>query len=138
MLAPPFVDNAHELLVAYCDSFLTIDLNDFIAHCRRRSADGGIIVYPSSNPSDSYAAIDAEQNVRRTAEKQVISPHGTAGFYYFRKGEDFVSGAQALAARSGLDTELFVCPVYNELIGRGKRVTSYAIESAQQIEMDAR
>ena len=53
LLAATFVDNADELLVAYCDSFLTIDVNDFIAHCRGRTADGGIIVYPSSNPSDS-------------------------------------------------------------------------------------
>ena len=101
LLAAPFVDNADELLVAYCDSFLTIDVNDFIADCRGRTADGGIIVYPSSNPSDSYAAFDAEMIVRRTAEKQVISTHGTAGFYYFRQGEDFVAGARRLRPKAG-------------------------------------
>jgi NDP-sugar pyrophosphorylase family protein len=135
LLAAPFVNNDDELLVAYCDSFLTIDVNDFIASCRGRNADGGIIVYPSSNPSDSYAAIDGEQNVLRTAEKQVISVYGTAGFYYFRKGADFVTGARALADKSRPGTELFVCPVYNELIRRGRRVVSYAIENTQQIEM---
>jgi NDP-sugar pyrophosphorylase family protein len=135
LLAARYVDNDDELLIAYCDSFLTIDLNDFLDHNRRQKADGGLIVYPSTSLFDSYAALNAKCDVLRTAEKLVISTHATAGFYYFWKGRDYIAGARAIVANNTRETELFVCPVYNELIKQGKRIISYAIERDQQIEM---
>ena len=87
LLAARYVDNDDELLIAYCDSFLTIDLDDFLYYNRRQKVDGGLIVYPSTSLFEiSGAALNSKGDVLRTAEKLVISTHATAGFYYFRKG----------------------------------------------------
>ena len=135
-LAKRFIENDEELLVAYCDMFLTIDMVHFLEWNRRCGADGGVIAYPSTNPMDSYAEIDAKGRVVQTAEKTLISDTATAGLYYFRRGRDFVSAARAmLANRQDRHVELFVNPCFNELIRRGKIVLAYSIRHDEKIEM---
>ena len=136
LLAAPLVDGDSELLISYCDSFLTIELADFLAYYRGRGSSGGVMVYPSSSPSDSYAVLDAAGNVLQTAEKQVLSAHATAGFYYFKRWSDYADAANAMiAAENAAGTEYFVCPAYNELIRQGKSVSAFPIERDQRIEM---
>lgn len=137
LLAADFVNTRSELLIAYCDSFLTVDPATFLRHSRHRRADGALITYPSQAAMDSYAEIDADGRVLRTAEKEVISPNATAGFYYFSQGRDYIAAAcKMIAAEPDVSRqELFVCPVYNELIQRGKNVVAYSIDRDQQIEM---
>ena len=136
LLAADLMNDESELLIAYCDSVLTIDPAKFLRYSRSRRADGALITYPSRSPADSYAQLDTQGRVLRTAEKEVISEHATAGFYYFARGSDYVSAAsKLLAAENDAERELFVCPVYNELIRRGKKVVAYAIRRDQQIEM---
>ena len=136
LLAADLINDDSELLIAYCDSVLTIDAAKFLRYSRSRRAEGALITYPSQSPADSYAQLDAQGRVLRTAEKEVISEHATAGFYYFSRGSDYVSAAsKLLAAENDAERELFVCPVYNELIRRGKKVVAYAIRRDQQIEM---
>ena len=136
LLAAPLVDRDSELLIAYCDSFLTIELADFLAHNRGRGSSGGVMVYPSSSPFDSYAVLDAAGNVLQTAEKQVLSAHATAGFYYFKRWSDYADAANTMiAAEQAVGSEYFVCPAYNELIRQGKSVSAFPIERDQSIEM---
>ena len=53
----------------------------------------------------------------------------TAGVYYFRRGQDFVSGAKAMIKKKITTNGIyFVCPVYNELINRGLKIRKYDIE----------
>jgi NDP-sugar pyrophosphorylase family protein len=135
-LASPFIDIGEELLVAYCDSFLTIDMAHYLNHARSMRADGMVGIYPSRNPMESYAEVDSCGSVLKTAEKSVISPNATAGLYYFRRGQDFVSAAERTMAREvDSGTELFVCPLYNELIAERKSVTSYPMRRSQSVEM---
>ena len=136
LLAAPMVNGDSELLIAYCDSFLTIELADFLAHNRGRGSSGGVMVYPSSSPLESYAVLDAAGNVLQTAEKQVLSAHATAGFYYFKRWSDYAGAANAMiAAGNAVGSEYFVCPAYNELIKQGKSVSAFPIERDQRIEM---
>ena len=136
LLAEQFIENDDELLVAYCDMFLTIDMVHFLKWNRRRGADGSVITYPSTNPMDSYAEIDRTGRVVQTAEKILISSTATAGLYYFRKGQDFVLAARTmLADRRDQRIELFVNPCFNDLIRRGKTVLAYAIRRDEKIEM---
>ena len=136
LLAAPFIDNESELLVAYCDMFLSIDVTHFLRWNRRKGSDGGVVGYPSMNPMDSYAQIDAGGCVTRTAEKVIISDMATAGLYYFREGRDFVSSARRLLSSQHDGTaEVFVSPCYNELIRRGKTVLAYQIGRHEKIEM---
>ncbi|MCJ7528011.1 MAG: sugar phosphate nucleotidyltransferase [Methyloceanibacter sp.] len=133
--ARDFIDNGSELLIAYCDSFFTIDPADFLRHCRDREAEGGLITYPSSSAMDGYAEIGRDGRVLRTAEKELISRTAAAGLYYFCKGSDFVAAALQMLAASADHEEAFVCPVFNEMNRNGKHVTSFPIEREQRIEM---
>jgi NDP-sugar pyrophosphorylase family protein len=136
LLAERFIENDQELLVAYCDMFLTIDMVRFLEWNRQSGADGGVIAYSSTNPMDSYAEIDAKGRVIQTAEKILISDTATAGLYYFRRGRDFVSAARAMLANGrSRNAELFVNPCFNELIRRGKTVLAYPIRRDEKIEM---
>jgi NDP-sugar pyrophosphorylase family protein len=136
LLAERFIENDEELLVAYCDMFLTIDMVQFLEWCRRLGADGGVIAYPSTNPMDSYAVIDGQGRVVQTAEKVLISDTATAGLYYFRRGRDFVSAARTMLANwRDQSVELFVNPCFNELIRDGKTVLAYSIRRDEKIEM---
>jgi NDP-sugar pyrophosphorylase family protein len=135
LLARNLIDNGDELLVAYCDLFLDIDVLAFIHALRQSGAAGGLLTYPSTSAAESYAQLAADGTVLRTAEKQVISPDATAGLYYFRHGRDFVAGTVAMAAASPSGPELFVAPVYNQLIARGQHVRSYPISRSRRIEM---
>lgn len=136
LLAQDFIDDGSELIIAYCDSFLTIDFASFLRHVRERHADGALITYPSHSAMDAYAEIDSDGRVLRTAEKEIISATAAAGCYYFRDGRDFVAAArEMIASQSNSHTELFVCPAYNEVIRQGKIVISFSINLDQKIEM---
>jgi NDP-sugar pyrophosphorylase family protein len=136
LLAAPFIDNDDELLVAYCDMFLTIDMTHFLQWNRRNHSDGGLVTYPSTNPMFSYAEIDAKGFVTRTAEKVIISDTATAGLYYFREGRNFVASAGDMLASPRIGTaEVFVSQCYNELIRQRKTVLAYQIGPHEKIEM---
>jgi NDP-sugar pyrophosphorylase family protein len=136
LLAKDYIDDGTELIIAYCDCFLTIDLTSLLRHARKRHADGALITYPSHSTMDAYAEIDCDGHVLRTAEKEIISATAAAGCYYFREGRDFVAAArEMIASQSNSHAELFVCPAYNELIRRGKIVISHSIDRDQKIEM---
>ena len=136
LLAKELVDDSSELIIAYCDGFYTSGSGSFLRHSRERRADGALITYPSESPMDGYAEINGDGRVLRTAEKEIISTTAAAGFYYFREGRDFVAAArEMMSRRSDRCTELFICPLYNELIRRGKIVVSVSIDRDQKIEM---
>lgn len=136
LLAAEHVSNDDELVVAYCDGFLASSIDAFLAHNRRAGAAGGVFTYPSTSEGESYAEVDALGRVLRTAEKQVISPHATAGTYYFRTGREFVAAtSRMLTAQAGWGVEQFICPVMNEIIADGGLVTSYPIARHERMEM---
>ena len=135
LFAKDFIDNGAELLISYCDSFFTFEPANFLRHCRESKADGALIAYPASSAMEGYAEIDGDGWVLRTAEKEIISQTAAGGLYYFMKGSDFVAAAIETLAMSSNGKEVFVCPVFNELIRKRKRVTSFPITRDQRVEM---
>lgn len=136
LLAAEALPRDGELLVAYCDSVLTIPVSAFIAHGRQAGAAGALVTYPSSGPFEAYAVVDDTGNVLRTSEKEVISPMAVAGLFYFAISGEFVDATQAMMARQSPGAgESFVSPIFNELIAQGKRVVAHPIERRQRIEM---
>ena len=52
------------------------------------NVDGGMLVsFDSELPKYSYAEVDADMNVIRTAEKEVISHYALCGAYFFSKAQ---------------------------------------------------
>lgn len=128
LLAMDYLAPDRELLVSNADQIVDMSVDEFLAGTRQRNSDGAIVTFPSTHPKWSYVKLEGE-HVVAAAEKRPISSHATAGLYYFRKSSDFVAAAERMLLKNAsLRSEYFVCPVYNELILAGMRVTTYPIE----------
>ncbi len=129
LLAKEFIDNDDELIIANADQYLDINFNDFINFSRSSLADGVIITFYSTHPKWSFVKADEHGNVIEVAEKKSISDKATAGIYYFKKGMDFVRGAESMIEKGmSINGEFYVCPVYNELILSNKKMINYGID----------
>lgn len=91
---------------------------------------GGILVsFESNNPRYSYAEVDDNNNVIRTAEKQVISNHALCGAYFFSTGKGFLSAAYRLMNEPHFDkSEYYVSLLYNYLLKNREMVSLASME----------
>lgn len=129
LLARKFIDNNKPLLTANCDQILQWDNTDFAEALKDKSLDGCIPVIKADNPSMSFAEVDSNGYVTRTAEKEVISNWGTVGLYYWKKGSDFVRYADEMIAEDvRVNNEFYICPVYNYAIKQGRKISIYEVE----------
>lgn len=136
LLAVEHIMNDEELLIANADQILAFDLNDAISSFRKRDLDAGTVVFDSVHPRWSFVKTDDNGQVIEAAEKRPISRNATAGLYYFRKGNDFVSAAQDMILK-GADVNggFFVCPTFNELILSQKKIGIHQIERTDYISL---
>jgi len=117
LLAIEQIDNDDELLIVNCEQYLNSNMQDVIDLFRKKNFDGGIVTFPSIHPRWSYVRLDDNEEVIETAEKRPISSYATAGIYYFKKGHDFIEGAQNMILKgASVNDNYYLCPVYNELI----------------------
>jgi len=112
------------LLIVDCD--ITFASAAFADLMRRSMTTAGpdvvLLSFTSSEPRFSYAEIDGEGRVVRTAEKQAISSHALGGAYFFRKASDFSAGLAELR-RTPLNPsapEYYVSLVVNALLTLGR------------------
>lgn len=123
MLAIESIPEDDELVIANGDQLIVADLGGVIADFRSRDLDGGTIVFDSIHPRWSYVRVSAQGLVEEAVEKRPISRHATAGFYYFRKGRDFVASAMEMIRKdASVNGQYYVCPTFNEMILRQKRI----------------
>ena len=67
--------------------------------------------------------------VTEVAEKKPISDLATVGIYYWRKGSDYVKYAEQMIDKNiRVNSEFYVCPVFNEAIQDNKKVRTYNID----------
>ena len=120
-------DGPEELIVANADQIIEFSIQQFLNDARSRQSDGSIITFPSTHPKWSYVRLE-DGLVVAAAEKRPISAHATAGLYYFSKVSDFAAAAESMLLKNAaLRSEFFVCPVYNEYVLRGKKVTVFPV-----------
>lgn len=135
LLGMEHFDNDDELLVVNSDQYIDIPIDDFLAKARAGRWDGYIMTFPSTHPKWSYAKVENELVVS-VAEKRPISRHATVGLYYFRSGRDFLHGAERMLLKNAtVGGEFYVCPVFNELILMGKRISIYPIAREQMYSL---
>lgn len=136
LLAVEYIDNDEELVIANSDQILDIDLDAAIGEFRARGLDAGTLVFDSVHPRWSFVKTDAEGFVVEAAEKRPISRNATAGFYYFRQGRFFVEAAQNLIRKdASVNGGYFVCPTFNEMILRQKRIGVIGIERERYVSL---
>jgi NDP-sugar pyrophosphorylase family protein len=120
-----------ELLIANADQCVDVPMDRFLASARAGAWDGYLMTFPNTHPRWSYARTEGDLVVA-VAEKQPISRNATAGLYYFRRGADFIRGAERMLTKNAsIAGEFYVAPVYNELILSQKRVGIFAIDGSQ-------
>lgn len=128
LLARDRINNDQPLMLANSDQWVDLDINDYLAEMDRRDADGLIMTMWADHPKWSYVRCGDGGRVTGVVEKQVVSNDATVGIYNFRRGRDFVSGAEEMIRKNlRVNDEFYVAPVYNQLIARGARVVGYSV-----------
>lgn len=91
-----------------------------------KEADGGLVTFKATHPKWSYAKTDGMGMVVEVAEKNPISDNATVGFYYWKRGKDYVTYAEDMIYHDiRVNNEFYVCPVYNLALKEGKQIHTY-------------
>ena len=124
MHAEKFIDDNDIVIVLDCDFvFKSNDLYNIIDRIdEQEDIDGFLLSFNSDLPRYSYADIDDNNIVKRTAEKNPISNHALAGVYGFSNGTKFKKYANEILARESDYNEYYVSAVYNYMINDGARI----------------
>ena len=124
MQAEKFIDDNDIVIVLDCDFvFKSNDLYNIIDRIdEQEDIDGFLLSFNSDLPRYSYADIDDNNIVKRTAEKNPISNHALAGVYGFSNGTKFKKYANEILARESDYNEYYVSVVYNYMINDGARI----------------
>ena len=129
LLAKEFIDNDNPLVMANSDQFVEWDSNEFMYKMIEQKVDGGILTFNATHPKWSFAKIDESGYVTEVAEKNPISDIATVGVYYWAKGSDYVKYAEQMIEKNvRVNNEFYVCPVFNEAIGDGKKIKTFNIK----------
>ena len=121
--ARSLIDNQHPLMIANCDQFIDINIDNYLAAFDPKAVDGMIMTMRATDEKWSFVRLNQKRQVVELREKQVISSEATVGIYNFSKGSDFVSAADSMITKNiRTNNEFYVAPVYNEMISNGKKI----------------
>lgn len=131
LMAVEYINDDTPLIITNSDQIIEADYRKVIEHFDEIGADAGVITFPNIHPRWSYARKNGDEVVE-VAEKRPISKDAIAGFYYFKRGSDFIQSAKnALMKQNNLDGKYYISASINELILLGKKVGFYDIEKEQ-------
>lgn len=129
LLAKEFINNDEPLLMANSDQFVEWNSNECLYAFTADTIDGGIVTFESTHPKWSFARLGEDGFVSEVAEKNPISNLATVGIYYWKHGSDYVKYAEQMIEKNiRVNNEFYVCPVFNEAIGDGKKIRVKNIE----------
>lgn len=121
LLAEKYIDNSNPLFFANSDQYVEWDSNEFFYKMNETDSDGGIAVFKSTHPKWSFVKTNDFGNIVEVQEKNPISNLATVGFYYFKRGDEFVSNAKEMIEnKDTVNGEYYLCPVYNYMIKKNK------------------
>jgi len=128
LLTKDYINNDSPLFFANSDQFVEWDSNEFFYKMNETDADGGIVTFKATHPKWSFAKLDKNGLVTEVAEKNPISDTATVGFYYWKRGSDFVKYAEEMIEQDiRVNNEFYVCPVYNNGIKDGLGVRTFNV-----------
>lgn len=128
LLAEKLIDSERPLMIANCDQYVDVEIDDYLATMDRERLDGLIMTMKAHDKKWSFVGFDAAGRVNRVVEKEVISDEATVGIYNFRHGRDFVAAAKRMIERNlRVNNEFYVAPTYNQLIEDGAAIGVHSI-----------
>lgn len=125
LIAEEGIADDDAVVVMDCDlEFRSEAYNRIIEDCLNdaNAVGGALVSFESDQPKYSYAQVDDNGNVIRTAEKEVISSHALCGAYFFASGKEFKKIAHQLLDEPMEKPEFYVSLLYNRLLAKGDTV----------------
>ena len=120
-LAKHLVDLSQPLLIFNIDT--QFSSSSLEKNLLRKNIDGVLGAFYSEEPRFSFAALNDEGFVTKTAEKEVISSNALTGLYHFTYPEDFFEAAgSAFAKNETTKGEFYIAPLYNHLVNKGRKL----------------
>lgn len=130
LLASEYIDNDTPLVIANCDQIMEWAKDEFSNVIFNTDKDGLVVTYNVLTEKNSYVKLDENGNAVMFAEKQIISEHSLNGIHFWKKGSDFVlSTKQMIDKNIRVNNEFYISQTYNELIGVGKKIGVYEIDT---------
>jgi len=127
LYAEEYIDNdaplvIHTLDIEFRPVYDPHSMNDL-------DADGLLLTFKSNSSNYSYADVDEDGYVKRTAEKKAISSNACVGIYGFKKGSDFCKYAREMIAKDiRTKNEFYIAPLYNLLVDDGKKIVTSTVD----------
>ncbi len=128
LLAIEHIEPERELVVVNGDQIIQADLPGIIEKFRESELDAGVIIFDSIHPRWSFVRLDREGMVAEAAEKRPISRWATAGFFYFRRGKEFVDATMEMIRKDAhTNGQFYVCPALNQMILKHRKIGAQKI-----------
>ena len=128
LLAKEHIDNDNPLFFANSDQFVEWDSTEFMYKMNETDSDGGIVSFKATHPKWSFGKVNENGIVVEVAEKNPISDIATVGYYYWKRGSDFVKYSEEMIKKDiRVNNEFYVCPVFNQAIADGKQIRTFDI-----------
>jgi len=130
LLAKEFINNTDQLMIANCDQYINVDINQYLNCLNQGDSDGLIMTMKAFDNKWSFVKLNENNEITLVVEKQVVSDEATVGIYNFMQGKDFVAAAESMILKDlRVNNEFYVAPAYNEMIELGKKITYFNIGS---------
>ena len=127
LYAEDYIDNDAPLIIHTLDIEFRPVFNPHVMN--ELDADGLILTFKSNSINYSYAQIDDDGYVIKTAEKKAISSNACVGIYGYKKGSDFCKYAKEMIDKNlRTKNEFYISPLYNLLIDDGKKIVTDSVE----------
>lgn len=131
LMAIDQIDNDEPLIIANADQVFRSDLGNLFKKLSESQADAGVLCFDSIHPRWSYIKTNENDEVIEAAEKVPLSRNAIAGFYYFKKGSEFVKMAMSSIQKgASVNGIFFIAPILNEYILAGKKLTYEKVEAS--------
>lgn len=128
MMAVEYINTDIPLIISNADQLFDLCLDEVITSFEK--SDAGVITFESVHPRWSYVRLGSENKVTETAEKRPISKSAIAGFYYFKKGSDFISSSSKMIQKDASVNGLYyIAPSLNEMVLDNKTIDVFKIEN---------
>jgi HAD superfamily hydrolase (TIGR01509 family) len=130
LLAKEYIDNDAPLFFANSDQWVDWNPMQFMYDMQETDADGGIVTFKATHPKWSFARVNSYGIVTEVAEKNPISDDATVGYYYWKRGSDFIKYAEQMIEKDvRVNNEFYVCPVFNEAIEAGMEIRTHTAKA---------
>jgi dTDP-glucose pyrophosphorylase len=130
LLAEKYINNEQPLIVINSDNIIKWKSAEVFDNFIESTDDGMILCFKATDPKWSFAKLGTNSYVEEVAEKNPISDNATVGLYVWRRGRDFVNAAHSMISKNiRTNNEFYLCPVYNENIELGQRISIHMVEN---------